>query len=280
MALKGIPKFNTGATASSGLGPAAQNAPVQHAAPTPPAQPQQGYPQQGYPQQQATQQAQAAPTQGRRFSIGQKPADYGTAPAAIDDAPEQKKVKGAYHCYVSGVRENKKGRLQAVLNVHDPGGEAHGARAFVDLAFDATSNGAYFARKRIVDFFTTSGFPETRWPAGASGGKVPPIVDLFTLPVDLDGGGRVRVPVMLIGEFDIEIDKKDNQKSYQRVKSAKMHEPYHAAPVMKYCDAWVADMCGWPFSHGDYSAVVDANELAGQFADFGLFQPEGHFEPL
>ena len=275
MALKGIPTFGGGAPATA---PTPMAAPVQPRSSAPVAQP--AVQRQAQPPAQVAQAAQAASPQGRRFSIGQNPADYGTAPAAIPDAPEQIKVKGMYHCYVYGVGQNKYDKLQVKLKVHDPGGEAHGAIAYVDLSFDAKSNGAYFARKRIVDFFTASGFPETRWPAGATGGKVPPIIDLFTLPVELDGGGHVRVPVMLIGEFDIEIDKKDNQKTYQRVNSAKIVEPYHAAPVMKYCDAWVADLCGWPYSHGDYSAIVDAAALASQFADFGLFQPDGNYEPL
>ena len=178
--------------------------------------------------------------------------------------------------------ESKKGLLQAKLKVHAPGEDVHGVVVYVELAIDpAWSAGRQrFARQRIVEFFTLSGWPETRWPAGATGGKVPPIIDLFTLPVDLDGGGQVRVPVLLVGEFDIDIDKKDNQKTYQRVKSAKIVDPYHAAPVMKYCDEWVAQMCGWPYSHGNFGAVVERDQLAADYADFGLFQESGNFEPL
>ena len=276
MALKGIPKFGAGT-------PAAAPQPVATVQSWPAAQPVTPAPAAQQPAPPQTQpQAQAQPATGRRFSIGQAPANYGNAPTEIPDAPAEVKVSGIYHAYIYGVGENKKGLLQAKLKVHAPGEDVHGVGAYVDLAIDPTwsPGGQRFARKRIVEFFTLSGFPETRWPAGAAGGKVPPIVDLFTLPVDLDGGGQVRVPVMLVGEFYLEIDSKDNQKSYQRVKSAKMVEPYHSAPVMKYCDEWVAQMCGWPYSHGDYSAVVEREQLAADFADFGLFQEAGNFEAL
>ena len=232
-----------------------------------------------------THQQQAAParTSRSRFTVKRNAqTDYSQSDAQGLVAPEKIPLKGVYRCRISKVGTTKAGALNFNVIVVMPNSPADGQeRTFNCAPFPGAED---WKQKReiekIAGFFQKSGLPESKWPAAASGkGKVPPVLDLFTVAVEYpyDDGTyvSVRVPVLIDVEFDQDPHKTDPLVSYIRWIKCSMTPGLIVAKLPQYAPPWVPKICNWPSKAGKYdsSVIVDAQEAAVQYA--GLLDGEG-----
>lgn len=207
--------------------------------------------------------------------------DYSNTGAKGLSKPEKIPLEGEYTAYVSKVGTTKEGSLSLTFCIQQEGSREHNCEVTFYCA-PSPKKKPYGQKKdaeEIVKFFAASGLPESQWPPAANGkGRVPPVVDLFTVAVDYDGV-TVRVPVMLTLKAHMEVSDKKPNDAWQRLDSAVMQPGYVVAQLPTYAPPWLPDLCNWPSRPGNYDDhIIDAQQAAADYP--GLLDAEMIGYPL
>ena len=157
------------------------------------------------------------------------------------------KVSGEFYGYVSSIDMDE---MRLSITVAAPGQPENGVEVplFMRAKADAKPFRKTQVAKETAKFFTDSGFPESTWEIAANGNRVPPVPGFFVESVDAGNGEILYFPVLLHCRFDLEVDKNDAGKTYQRIAFAK--KTGCIAPLPGFVTRGMADSIGWKVTTG------------------------------